>query len=463
MNESSSASAAPAAPSITIPFCPHRPWPKQAVFLSLDCKEAFYGGAAAGGKSEALLMGALQYVHVPGYAALILRKDTQRLRLAGGLAHRAGQWLLGSGAKWRELDRTWTIPTLGEPATISFGYLKGRGDRYRYGSSEYQYIAFDELTEFREDDYLFLFSRLRRRKDLAVPLRMRSASNPGNIGHAWVLRRFISPEAFAGGVSKDVHWNGPIAYVPARIADNPAIDEAEYRETLSHLPALERERLMNGDWSVREEGLIRAAWLKRYEVCGARLTILNDDGSAEGSVDERECRRFVTIDPAGTSAERASECGGREPSWSVIAVWDQPYGKRSRYLFLRHVTRQRVGFGGLVRLIQQTYAIWKPIEMLIEGEKLGVAVADVIGHSLPLHTLPTGCRDKVARAGRMLIALERGEMRLPREKHPWLADLESEWLAWTGHPNEVSDQVDVAAYAANVAEEHQQREVQLYR
>ena len=60
--------------STTIPplerFCPHQPWEKQRVFLDLPNKEAFYGGAAAGGKSEALLMAALQFVHVPGYAAL---------------------------------------------------------------------------------------------------------------------------------------------------------------------------------------------------------------------------------------------------------------------------------------------------------------------------------------------------------------------------------------------------------
>ena len=28
-------------------YCPHRPWPRQQVFLDLTCEEAFYGGAAA--------------------------------------------------------------------------------------------------------------------------------------------------------------------------------------------------------------------------------------------------------------------------------------------------------------------------------------------------------------------------------------------------------------------------------
>src|SRR3990167_11138644 len=55
-------------------YFPHGPWPKQRVFIDLPNREAMYGGAAGGGKSDALLMAALQYMHVPGYAALILRK-----------------------------------------------------------------------------------------------------------------------------------------------------------------------------------------------------------------------------------------------------------------------------------------------------------------------------------------------------------------------------------------------------
>jgi hypothetical protein len=39
-------------------------------------------------------------------------------------------------------------------------------------------IGFDELTQFKESSYTYLFSRLRRLKDSDIPLRMRSASNP---------------------------------------------------------------------------------------------------------------------------------------------------------------------------------------------------------------------------------------------------------------------------------------------
>ena len=48
----------------TTKYIPHVPTPKQSAFLLLNCKEAFYGGAAGGGKSDALLMCGLQYVDV---------------------------------------------------------------------------------------------------------------------------------------------------------------------------------------------------------------------------------------------------------------------------------------------------------------------------------------------------------------------------------------------------------------
>ncbi len=438
-------------------YCPHDPWPKQRTFLDLPCKEAFYGGAAAGGKSDALLMAALQYVHVPSFAALILRKDTQRLRLSGGLIPRSHEWLAGSGAVWNDNVRRWTFSTIGTAATISFGYLKDSQDKYRYGSSEYQYIGFDELTEFPEEDYLFLFSRLRKTTDIDVPLRMRSASNPGNLGHHWVKNRFIPDEAIRpahGDQIPSVYWKDAIAYVPARIHDNPAVDEAEYRDSLSHLPTVFRERLMNGDWSVSEEGLIRESWLRYYTTQDEILALRDKNDVVFARVDQRECRRFATIDPAGTSADRAKQHRGKPPSWSVIAVWDITPREIGSFLLLRHVWRRRVGFDGLCRGLREVNATWRPAPMLIEDEKLGRAAYDVLHSELPLTCMSTGGRDKVTRAARLITKLERGEVLLPKYDNDWLPDLEAEWLAWTGLDDEVSDQIDVAAYAAMQCEKN---------
>lgn len=452
-----------------VSWVPHRPWPKQQTFLDLECLEALYGGAAGGGKSESLLMAALQYVHVPGYAALILRRDTQRLHLAGGLIPRSHEWLSSTAATWSGAQKRWTFPTSGEPATLTFGYLRDRQDKYRYGSSEFQFIAFDELTEFPEDDYLFLFSRLRRKKGLAAPLRIRSASNPGNIGHLWVRSRFIHPEYFAKGTEQaqqDVIWHQGLAYVPARIADNPALDEQEYRQSLLHLPPLARERLMHGDWTIQEQGLIQAEWLRYFQTTHTDqraevLHLLSPTGAISLSIPAHDCRRFVTIDPAGTSADRANERRGRTASWTVAQVWDQPRGLLSHLLILRHQARERVGFDGLCRLLATIHHDWRPAAMWIENEKLGQAAVDVLGTRMPLRTIATQSRDKVARAAMLLDKLQRGEIFLPQHDLNWRPALEAEWLAWTGDPLEAADQVDAAAYAAILANQRTGSPLQL--
>lgn len=169
---------------------PVAPSPKQAAFLATTNREALFGGAGGGGKSIALLMGALMFVDVPGYNAIILRRTLQSLKLPNGLIDWSHRWLGDvPAAHWNGNDYQWTFDTGtgNDPATLTFGYLSHLGSEDKYRSSELHYIAFDELTEFPwEDQYTFMFSRLRRAKDLHgaapdgltlndVPLRVRAA------------------------------------------------------------------------------------------------------------------------------------------------------------------------------------------------------------------------------------------------------------------------------------------------
>jgi len=230
-------------------FSPHEPTPKQQAFLWLSCREAFYGGAAGGGKSDALLQAALQWVDAPGYSALLLRKTYRELRLPGGLLDRAFDWLLESPARWAAQDTQFIFPS---GATLTFGYLEhGERDRARYQSSEFQFIGFDELTHFEEADYRYLFSRLRRLEGAQVPIRMRSASNPGGKGHEWVKQRFLIEGPEHGRI-----------FIPARLADNPYLDQEAYLESLAELDPITRAQLMSGDWDVRAGG----SWFNRTAI-----------------------------------------------------------------------------------------------------------------------------------------------------------------------------------------------------
>jgi hypothetical protein len=122
-------------------YIPHTPTPKQAAFLLLDGKEAFYGGAAGGGKSDALLMGGLQYVDVKGYAGIIFRKSYADLTKPGALMDRAREWMapfVNEGeCRWDEKNKKYDfLDKYGRHADIrsilQFGYLENDKDRFNY-------------------------------------------------------------------------------------------------------------------------------------------------------------------------------------------------------------------------------------------------------------------------------------------------------------------------------------------
>ena len=216
-------------------FCPEDASLTQKVFLRSYALEGLFGGAAGGGKSSALLMSALQYVDVPNYSAILFRRTYADLALPGALMDRFRGWVSAyEDVHWNANSYVATFPS---GARVSFGYLNNTNDYLRYKGSEFQFIGMDEVTEIRENDYRYMFSRLRRPASgplSKVPLRMRSASNPAP---NWVRQRFIVEGK-----------NEQRFFVPSFLTDNPGIDAESYRQALSVLDPVERRRLEFGDW-----------------------------------------------------------------------------------------------------------------------------------------------------------------------------------------------------------------------
>jgi predicted phage terminase large subunit-like protein len=238
-------------------------------------------------------------------------------------------------------------------------------------------------------------------------------------------------------------------FIPSRLDDNPHLDADGYRRSLAHLPAVTRERLLNGDWNIAEAGPFRAEWLRYYVLAKRRLVLLDPAGRTLAALAEGSCRRYVTVDPAGTSADAMRQARGRPASWTVAQVWDQPRrGELARLLVLRDQVRQQVGFAGLCRLLREVYDRWRPERLWIEDEKLGRAAVDLLQRALPIATIPTQSRDKLTRASALALKLEAGEIFLPRYENSWRHEFEAELLAWTGRDDQPADQIDAAAYAA---------------
>ena len=274
----------------------HFPLPMQWMFLRghLDYPtedggvfQSLYGGAAGGGKSDALLMAAAQHVGQPGYAALIFRRTFADLALPGAIMDRAlDWWKTAPGVSWDGTNKTFRFPS---GAKISFAYLQHGGDELRYQGAEFQYVGWDELTQFpNRRQYSYLLSRIRRPANSAIPLRSLSASNPGGPGHAWVAEDF--------DVEND--GNGHPFY-PARVVDNPYIDRTAYIAGLMHLHPTTRAQLLSGDWRAREPGdYFRREWF------GALLDPATDTWVAG------DCARVRWWDLAASMKEGSAHTAG---------------------------------------------------------------------------------------------------------------------------------------------------------
>jgi len=84
---------------------------------------------------------------------------------------------------------------------------------------------------------------------------MAGASNPGNIGHAWVKALWVDHQPPAGFERPEIYDGdknkGEYKFVRAKLADNPIYaNDAAYHRTLSALPEHLRRAFLDGDWNV---------------------------------------------------------------------------------------------------------------------------------------------------------------------------------------------------------------------
>ncbi|MBD5161434.1 MAG: Terminase-like family protein [Oscillibacter sp.] len=231
------------------------PQPRQEAFMRRFEDEALYGGAAGGGKSDALVCEALRQVHIPHYKALILRKTFPQL---AELIDKTLNYYprVFPRARYNDQKHVWRFPS---GAKVIFGSMQYTKDRIKYQGQAYDFIGFDELTHFTYDEYSYLFSR-NRPNGPGTRVYMRSTAHPGGIGHGWVKERFITAAKPMTTVWENVDIVFPDGhterrrksriFVPSSVFDNPALlrNDPDYITRLASMPEAERKALLYGDW-----------------------------------------------------------------------------------------------------------------------------------------------------------------------------------------------------------------------
>ena len=392
----------------------------QKVFLRSEGQEVMFGGAAGGGKSSALIMAALQYVDVPNYSAILFRRTYADLALPGALMDRFREWIMQfDDVHWNANQYTATFPS---GARITFGYLNNVNDYLRYKGSEFQFIGMDEVTEIRESDYRYMFSRLRRPASgplSTVPLRMRCATNPAP---NWVRQRFLVE-------GKD---NGRI-FIPSMLTDNPGIDPKSYRAMLSELDPIERRRLEFGDWWATTLG----SMFDRNN-----FEIIEPSEVPELSKDTTVVRFW---DLAGTEPSNSNP----DPDWTVGCLGAFDNG----IFYVLDVRRIRAKGEKVEKFIKETAEEDGPEIMIQMEQEPGSAGKNLIDqyarYVLPGYNF-SGQRatgDKVTRAKPFAAAVANGNVKLLRAS--WNTEFIDE-LSSFPEARVHDDQVDATTHAFNL-------------
>lgn len=244
--EEETTAAAPEQAGLEIDLDYH-PFPRQNEFHRSPAKYRLFGGAAGPGKSKALLMEAIVIANDnPGSNTLVLRRTFPELEQSLLLYFRRDV----PRCSYQSYQDSKHVVTWWNGSTTRFGYCQNENDVYQYQGSEFLFIGIDELTLFTLRQWQFLTSRNRCPIPGSFPC-MAGATNPGNIGHAWVKSLWID-KIPAAGMEEAQHYDpSDYAFIPARVGDNPIYAaDASYLKTLRSLPANLRRAFLDGDWDV---------------------------------------------------------------------------------------------------------------------------------------------------------------------------------------------------------------------
>lgn len=246
---------------------------QQAKALTCPANELLYGGAAGGGKSHLIRVAAIYYCQsVRNLQAYLFRRtfgEIKKNHMEGPTGFRTLLAPLVNAGEVQILENE--IRFLRTGSKIHLCHLQYTKSLYIYQGAEIHLLLMDELTHFTEEEYRYLRGRVRL-GGLEVPSQFKgilpriiSGTNPGNVGHVWVKREFVTPGAMR--VYRTQRSDGGMVrcFIPARLEDNPAMlaNDPDYIDRLEGLgdPVLVRA-LKEGDWDIVAGAMFGERWRK---------------------------------------------------------------------------------------------------------------------------------------------------------------------------------------------------------
>lgn len=235
--------------------------PRQMQAFESEATEILYGGAAGGGKSHLMRLGAVIWCsEIPGLQVYLFRRirdDLVKNHMEGPNGFRA---LLAGWVECGFVEIVEDEIRFWNGSKIYLCHCKDEKDRFKYQGAEIHVLLIDELTHFTDRIYRFLRNRVRM-VGITLPEKYRACfprilcgANPGGIGHQFVKMTFIDGAEPMRVVKAASDEGGMLRqFIPARLEDNPSMAEHDpgYEGRLMGLGSEALVRAMRyGDWDI---------------------------------------------------------------------------------------------------------------------------------------------------------------------------------------------------------------------
>lgn len=355
---------------------------KHKLFIDSDADITVFGGAAGSGKTYQGICRFLRFINEPLYKGYVIRKTQASLK------HGAFKDAIRLFTAWEprikynKVDMTITFPS---GAMIVFKGLDGTASIEYFQGQEISGALVDEATHIKYEEISWLMTRLRTNADVKPTVWFTCNPDPDHFIAEWV-----DPYLFPKNTYKTVkghlidvggrvdpklncrkrwyyvigglwYWNDdrdalieeckhlifddsqqPMSFlfIGATCEDNPVLmrEQPNYKSQLLNKTKLEAERLLYGNWYIREEG---AGYWKKEWVLPLVKKFPTEDNPLD-KIDKRvRCWDFAFTEPHDANPD---------PDYTASVLMART--KLGFYL-VEHVTRARKRVGALYQYIAQ--------------------------------------------------------------------------------------------------------------
>lgn len=361
----------------TAPTVELRPQPgPQEAFLASPADIVFFGGAAGGGKTYALLLEPLRHItSVDGFGAVFFRRTTPQITGEGGLWDETFNIYPHFHATEREGLLDWHFPPYDN--AVKFVHMEHERNRFNWKGAQIPLICFDQIEDFTRSQFFYMLSR--NRSGCGVRPYIRATYNPvppdedpGGWLHefvgwyldengeypdpdkAGVVRWFINiderlhwfdSEAAAQGAYPDIPPKS-FSFIPASVFDNAILLERDpgYLANLYALDLVDQERLLNGNHLIKPSAgkVFNRAWFEVVDALPAEIG--RQVRFWDLAATERKQRNNAHAATAGVRMARsavATEAGGTpQYTYYVLDVAEQQFDPGKTDALLKNTASQ---------------------------------------------------------------------------------------------------------------------------